>query len=169
MSTRYAIMVDSGSFELQEKVRNMIEEGWEPIGGVSATNKGFQQAMTRKPSVVAAEPELIKMDAPRVRPSITLDLSKEKIRKLIEMDEETIKGVNYSGFDFAAAASAARAELEEEPEVVPVPRIKYDGVKFWTTGVCCTFCHSTNIVIFDSTNGYKLLQCRQCKCLVDVS
>jgi hypothetical protein len=83
------------------------------------------------------------------------------------MDYDARQEVNieaqHSG---CVAGGQGTANIQNAP---PTQIVEWGGVKYWRSTVECTFCHSENIVIFESHDGHKLLQCRGCKCLIDVS
>ena len=51
--TRYKIAVKDNAFALQQEVSSLLEQGWEPQGGIAMTQdtngtKSFAQALTKQ-------------------------------------------------------------------------------------------------------------------------
>ena len=44
----YLVVTDEEYLMFLARITDLIREGWEPIGGVSVTEKGFYQAMVKR-------------------------------------------------------------------------------------------------------------------------
>jgi len=65
--TRYAVVRDTAAQGLVDGVNEMIDQGWEPLGGVGFANGYFLQAAVLRPEVVVvANVDVTSVDGPAI-------------------------------------------------------------------------------------------------------
>lgn len=61
--TRYKIAVKDNAFALQQEVSSLLEQGWEPLGGIAMTVRAsdgqtqFAQALTKRAPLQPCNPQ----------------------------------------------------------------------------------------------------------------